>query len=139
MGSFNLTVVFLPLIIKLSSCSDHHTSVLKCIQTEREALLSFKEGLDRTDEYGWHPDDWVGEDCCQWDGVECNNKSGHVTKLFLKNWRLSGFWSVCGTLLVKKSWRYWCFSFCDDIKNRIALIIALKIVHLTRKFGLENN
>nr|XP_023914473.1 receptor-like protein EIX2 [Quercus suber] len=50
-----------------------------------------------------------------------------------------GFWSVCGTLLVKKSWRYWCFSFCDDIKNRIALIIALKIVHLTRKFGLENN
>lgn len=50
-----------------------------------------------------------------------------------------GFWSVCGNLLVKKSWRYWCFSFCDDIKNKIALIIVLKIVHLTKKFGLENN
>ncbi|KAK7839207.1 receptor-like protein eix2 [Quercus suber] len=50
-----------------------------------------------------------------------------------------GFWSVCGTLLAKKSWRYWYFSFCDDIKNRIALIIVLEIVHLTRKFGLENN
>ncbi|KAK7844712.1 receptor-like protein eix2 [Quercus suber] len=108
MGSFNLTVVFLPLIIKLSSCSDHHTSVLKCIQTEREALLSFKEGLDRTDEYGWHPDDWVGEDCCQWDGVECNNKSGHVTKLFLKNWRLSG--KISSSLIHLKYLNYLDFS-----------------------------
>ena len=48
-----------------------------------------------------------------------------------------GFWSVCGNLLVKKSWRYWYFSFCDDIKNRIALIIALKMVHLTRKFWMD--
>ena len=47
------------------------------------------------------------------------------------------FWSVCGTLLVKKSWRHWYFSFCDDIKNRIALIIALKMVHLTRKFWMD--
>ena len=29
------------------------------------------------------------------------------------------------------------FHFCDDIKDRIALIIALKVVHLKRKFGLE--
>nr|XP_023918150.1 receptor-like protein EIX1 [Quercus suber] len=87
---------------------DHHTSVLKCIQTEREALLSFKEGLDRTDEYGWHHDDWVGEDCCQWDGVECNNKSGHVTKLFLKNWRLSG--KISSSLIHLKYLNYLDFS-----------------------------
>ncbi|KAK7837853.1 receptor-like protein eix2 [Quercus suber] len=50
-----------------------------------------------------------------------------------------GFWSVCCTLLVKKSWRHWYFQFCDDIKDRISLIIALKVVHLKRKFGLEKN
>ncbi|KAK4595020.1 hypothetical protein RGQ29_018672 [Quercus rubra] len=48
-----------------------------------------------------------------------------------------GFWSVCGTLLVKKSWRHWYFRFCDDIKDRIALIIALKVVRWKRKLGLE--
>ncbi|XP_050280835.1 receptor-like protein EIX2 isoform X2 [Quercus robur] len=50
-----------------------------------------------------------------------------------------GFWSVCGTLLLKKSWRHCYFHFCDDIKDRIALLIALKVVHLKRKFGLEKN
>ena len=46
-----------------------------------------------------------------------------------------GFWSVCCTLVVKKSWRHWYFQFCDDIKDRISLIVALKVVHLKRKFG----
>ncbi|KAL0009495.1 hypothetical protein SO802_010997 [Lithocarpus litseifolius] len=50
-----------------------------------------------------------------------------------------GFWSVCGTLLVKKSWRHCYFRFCDDIKDRIALIIALKVVRWKRKLGLEKN
>ncbi|KAK7842697.1 receptor-like protein eix2 [Quercus suber] len=50
-----------------------------------------------------------------------------------------GFWSVCGTLLLKKSWRHCYFRFCDEIKDRIALLIALRVVHLKRKFGLEKN
>uniref|UniRef100_A0A7N2LM93 Leucine-rich repeat-containing N-terminal plant-type domain-containing protein n=2 Tax=Quercus lobata TaxID=97700 RepID=A0A7N2LM93_QUELO len=50
-----------------------------------------------------------------------------------------GFWSVCGTLLLKKSWRHCYFCFYDDIKDRIALLIALRVVHLKRKFGLEKN
>ena len=50
-----------------------------------------------------------------------------------------GFWGICGTLLVKKSWRHWYFHFCDDIKDRIALTIALKVVHLKKKFALEKN
>ncbi|KAK7847288.1 receptor-like protein eix2 [Quercus suber] len=50
-----------------------------------------------------------------------------------------GFWSVYGTLLLKKSWRHCYFRFCDDIKDRIALLIALRVVHLKRKFGLEKN
>lgn len=50
---------------------------------------------------------------------------------------VEGFWGVCGTLLLKMSWRHGHFHFCDDIKDRIALIIALKVVLLKRKFGLE--
>ena len=50
-----------------------------------------------------------------------------------------GFWSVCGTILLKKSWRCRYFRFCDEIKDRIALLIALKVVHLKRKFGLDKS
>ncbi|KAK9291811.1 hypothetical protein L1049_019761 [Liquidambar formosana] len=50
-----------------------------------------------------------------------------------------GFWGVCGTLLVKKTWRYAYFQFVDDIKDWIALMIALKVAALRRKIGLEQN
>ncbi|KAI5332449.1 hypothetical protein L3X38_022578 [Prunus dulcis] len=45
-----------------------------------------------------------------------------------------GFWGVCGTLIVKKSWRYTYFRFVDDIKDKVTLAIALKVAHLQRKF-----
>ena len=60
------------------SCQgDHHGG---CIETEKVALLKFKQGL--TDP-SHRLSSWVGEDCCKWRGVVCNNKSGHVIKLNL--------------------------------------------------------
>ncbi|XP_024195258.1 receptor-like protein EIX2 [Rosa chinensis] len=38
-----------------------------------------------------------------------------------------GFWSVCGTLILKKSWRYAYFQVFDHIKEKVALAIALKV------------
>ncbi|VVA27303.1 PREDICTED: LRR receptor [Prunus dulcis] len=38
-----------------------------------------------------------------------------------------GFWAVCGTLVLKKSWRYAYFKFFDNMKEKVALIIALKV------------
>ncbi|KAL6177642.1 hypothetical protein ACLB2K_049167 [Fragaria x ananassa] len=41
-----------------------------------------------------------------------------------------GFWGVCGTLVVKKSWRYAYFRFFDNIKEKITVAIAAKVARL---------
>ncbi|CAL8149621.1 unnamed protein product [Prunus armeniaca] len=38
-----------------------------------------------------------------------------------------GFWGVCDALVVKKSWKHAYFQFFDNIKEKVALTIALKI------------
>lgn len=46
-----------------------------------------------------------------------------------------GFWGVCGTLILKTSWRYAYFQFFDNIKDKVALAIALKIAYFQRMFS----
>ena len=53
---------------------------VRCIEREREALLSFKNGL--IDEYG-HLSSWQSDECCEWYGVECSNATRHVIALRL--------------------------------------------------------
>ncbi|BBN67732.1 disease resistance family protein / LRR family protein [Prunus dulcis] len=66
--------------IKLGLCSDDHN--VGCIDIERKALLKLKQGL--TDPSG-RLSSWVGEDCCKWSGVGCNNITGRVNRLDLSN------------------------------------------------------
>ncbi|TVU34454.1 hypothetical protein EJB05_16287, partial [Eragrostis curvula] len=53
----------------------------RCIPSERDALLVFRTGF--TDPRGNYMSSWQGEDCCQWKGVRCSDRSGHVVELEL--------------------------------------------------------
>ncbi|XP_044960565.1 receptor-like protein EIX2 [Hordeum vulgare subsp. vulgare] len=61
-----------------------------CIPRERDALLSFKRGIT-SDPLGVL-DSWHKEDCCQWRGVKCSNRTGHVLRLHLRNLPLEGYY-----------------------------------------------
>ena len=56
-----------------------HGNIL-CFEKERVALLNVKKSLNDT---SGCLSSWVGEDCCKWNGVRCNNQTGHVVKLHL--------------------------------------------------------
>ncbi|KAB2597713.1 LRR receptor-like serine/threonine-protein kinase GSO1 [Pyrus ussuriensis x Pyrus communis] len=58
--------------------------VTRCFEREREALLAFKLGL--VDDYNllssWGREEHK-QDCCNWAGIHCSNRTNHVTQLNL--------------------------------------------------------
>ncbi|XP_027357421.1 receptor-like protein EIX2 [Abrus precatorius] len=61
------------------------TGEIKCIESERQALLNFKHSLTR--DFGmlstWS-DDESNRDCCKWKGIQCHSETGHVQMLDLR-------------------------------------------------------
>jgi hypothetical protein len=49
------------------------------------------------------------------------------------------FWGVCGTLIIKTSWRQAYFRSFDNLKDKIVVFIMVKIVCLLRKVESERN
>lgn len=67
--------------INISFCKG--SSYVGCIESEKQALLKFKQDLnDPSNRLA----SWIGDgDCCNWAGVICDNITGHVLKLNLRN------------------------------------------------------
>ncbi|KAK1364354.1 hypothetical protein POM88_039915 [Heracleum sosnowskyi] len=69
-----------------SFSSESTTNMTRCTEEERNALLEFKQGLGVADTrdilFSWKKEE---EDCCNWEGVGCDNRTGHVTHLLLSS------------------------------------------------------
>jgi len=50
-----------------------------------------------------------------------------------------GFWAVCGSLVLKKSWRHDYFQFVDSVKDWILLVTVMNWVRIKRKLNLEKH
>ncbi|XP_031266129.1 receptor-like protein EIX2 [Pistacia vera] len=67
--------------INISFC-DGSSDQLGCIESERQALLRFKQDLiDPSNRLAF----WRDGDCCTWAGVVCDSLTGHVHELNLRN------------------------------------------------------
>ncbi|XP_074576116.1 receptor-like protein EIX2 [Curcuma longa] len=55
-------------------------SLQLCIDKERKALLNVRSGFPDIDR---RLSPWKGDSCCSWEGVGCNNITGHVIELDL--------------------------------------------------------
>ncbi|XP_057951701.1 receptor-like protein EIX1 [Malania oleifera] len=81
------TAILVVVLVLLSwvgavSFSYGHPNAIHCRAEEREALLEFKKGLrDPSNRLS----SWVGENCCRWRGVQCDNTTSHVLHLNLSN------------------------------------------------------
>ncbi|XP_009342316.2 receptor-like protein 2 [Pyrus x bretschneideri] len=43
-----------------------------------------------------------------------------------------GFWGVCGSLIVKKTWRYAYFQFIDNVQDRLYVMLAVRMNRMKR-------
>ncbi|XP_050246672.1 receptor-like protein 30 isoform X2 [Quercus robur] len=64
-------------------CTAHSDSEVRCIESDRHALLNFKHDLlDPSNRLA----SWASDmDCCDWVGVLCHNVTGHILQLRLKS------------------------------------------------------
>ncbi|XP_021293516.1 receptor-like protein 2 [Herrania umbratica] len=56
-----------------------------CMDEERDALLQIKTSINSPD--GTAFSSWFGEDCCQWEGVECDASTTHVSRILFQHQR----------------------------------------------------
>ncbi|GMP82411.1 hypothetical protein CsSME_00036724 [Camellia sinensis var. sinensis] len=50
-----------------------------------------------------------------------------------------GFWAVCGSLVLKKSWRYAYFRCVDEMKDWVFVAMMANLNRLRRMMGAQHN
>ncbi|CAI9112712.1 OLC1v1013190C1 [Oldenlandia corymbosa var. corymbosa] len=53
-----------------------------CYEIWRKEILEFKESLI---DHANRLSSWIGQNCCNWNGITCDNLTGHVEKIDLRN------------------------------------------------------
>ena len=69
------------LIAKICVCNGT-VQLMKCLESDRDALIEFKNGLD--DPENWLSL-WQGSNCCQWSAISCDNSTGAVVAVDFHN------------------------------------------------------
>ena len=104
-------VWFLPATFSLSFFFFKAESIsnVSCNEKDKQALLTLKRGLT---DHGNVLSSWSDhKDCCIWDRVFCDKKTGRVTQLSLYDLRLGG--EIGGSLLQLEPLNYLDLSFND--------------------------
>jgi len=52
---------------------------------------------------------------------------------------ITGFWIVCGSLMLKRSWRHAYFNFLYDTRDKLMVLMVVNFARVKRRFGLERN
>ncbi|KAL4618396.1 hypothetical protein ACB092_06G006800 [Castanea dentata] len=81
----SLLRIIIAVTLTLLFCLLTADSEVRCIESERHALLNFKQHLEDPSNRlaSWTAAAASDVDCCDWIGVVCDNRTGHVLQLHL--------------------------------------------------------
>ncbi|KAL4618398.1 hypothetical protein ACB092_06G007000 [Castanea dentata] len=98
----SLLRIIIAVTLTLLFCFLTADSEVRCIESERHALLNFKQDLEDPSNRlaSWTAAAASDVDCCDWIGVVCDNRTGHVLQL-----HLATFYPLYDELTDDAQWR----------------------------------
>ncbi|KAH9779232.1 Receptor-like protein 1 [Citrus sinensis] len=119
-----------------------------CLEQERSALLQLRHFFNDDKHLHYWVDDENYSDCCQWEGVECNNTNGRVIKLDLRDTRNreSAKWHLNASLFtpfqqlesLDLSWNNIAGCVENEGLERLSRLNTLKILFLDHNYFNNN-
>ncbi|KAF2319632.1 hypothetical protein GH714_017724 [Hevea brasiliensis] len=76
-----VALTFICLIVREFACNVN-AQMMDCLESDREALVDFRKGLI---DPGNRLSTWQGTNCCQWQGIICDGRTGAVVTVDLHN------------------------------------------------------